>query len=229
MYSDDVNMAMIRDIVMFFLNDKMRSLHPPQWPSFEDFKANETSSETKFMNEISVCCAAFVPESRFTTAFMSQELHAELKASKEVYFAQAKTERQSFARSVLAQWPCLEPDPQYFYPPSSGSSDTLLDVKAAVEAIKPKWLCLYRNWELHQRTMKVQAVLYRHIGHSRRFLPQDPHGQAFELLMSPSSRTNLTPQSVNLIQKQGPPQDAQSVDPAVFLEGIGWKKETNIS
>ena len=66
-YREDVDMVTIRVMIMFFLNEEMRDLEPPEWPSFEYFKANEAPKKSAIMNEISVRCTEFVPEPRFTT------------------------------------------------------------------------------------------------------------------------------------------------------------------
>ena len=156
-FGDDVEMDVLRLLIVFVLLPVLKALDPPKWPLYLNFRPTDTPSADYIIKLIKPCCVPYPSDERSTfQSSISYKLRKKLEAAELRHEQQIENDCKVLAKFLLEQWPCPEPASEGF--------PTLLsvDVPQAMEIIRPEWLRLFQNMELSQYVQQVQRVLNRH-------------------------------------------------------------------
>ncbi|KAI1383848.1 uncharacterized protein F4822DRAFT_438664 [Hypoxylon trugodes] len=148
------DMDTIRSLVAFSVLKGLKTLSPPLYSGFMDFK-------TRGRPPVELLCALVAPSYRDFEPKLrrGRELKDQYGHSSRQHQALCEKENQEFASHVLGQWPV---------PADELSFDALhigiLDISLALEKIRPEWERRRKNGELETYANKVQTVLHSHRG-----------------------------------------------------------------
>lgn len=210
-FRPDVDMTIIRTVLAHYLFDDVRSLEPPQWPLFDNFRFDRGPRSEDLMQFIQQFCDPLQAE-EFVSAFgLSKKSRRELQRAKEKHKAQMETECHAVVSFLLVQWPCACPTIDNLPSMFSDSSRPLLRVSEAVEFIRPEWLRLYQNWELSAYLRLIQQALNKHCGQAGEAhyaLPKCNRADGFSRQYGTSGPILLS----HLVKKVGPVQASNDLN-----------------
>ncbi|KAF4632731.1 hypothetical protein G7Y89_g5393 [Cudoniella acicularis] len=156
-FRHDVDMEVIRTLISFAIFDELKTLHPPKWLSFSQFRSNQTPQVGYLQQLMKPSLIPYDGENISTLGFnLSAKQRRKYEAAETAYEQQQDQDTTSLARFLLTQWPSTEPALEGF------SNAVLFDVTQAFEAIRPEWLRLFQNYELSEYVSRVQRVLDKH-------------------------------------------------------------------
>jgi hypothetical protein len=156
-FRHDANMDVLRALLAFSILEELKTLTPPKWPSFHQFRNCQTPRIEYLMQLMKTCLVPYGEDER---AIFQLNLNAKqrrkLEAAQVAYEQQQESDSRLLARHLLDQWPCLEPSLEGF------TSSVLVDTRRALEVIRPEYERLFQNWELSLYLRTVQDVLEKH-------------------------------------------------------------------
>jgi hypothetical protein len=133
----------IKILAAFASLPTLRNLEPPSFPSFNQFKLNESPDIQSIFRVISVD----LPEKR-------QQMQTKAEAE---HRKACEAEGKRLAQHFLDQWPHGEVT-------LNGFDSDVLDVGLALERVVPEWERLHSNLSLSEYIIRVQDVLTHHKG-----------------------------------------------------------------
>ncbi|KAF2494893.1 hypothetical protein BU16DRAFT_590135 [Lophium mytilinum] len=196
-FAKDVNMDIVRTLIAFAVSNDLKSLTPPQWPSYSHFRKDQHPRADHLLQLMKPCREAYtndIKDTLWSTLSYKQRKKYELEELQHEALVQKQC--QSFADFLLTQWPCIEPNITGF------SLDILLDCEMAMAAIKPEWLRWFQNIQLSAHVSQVQAILDRlHIDIEVE-LPRGSSGT--QAVLPTRIRGGEVPTLLDLVSKRGP-------------------------
>ncbi|KAK0671660.1 hypothetical protein QBC41DRAFT_344465 [Cercophora samala] len=150
---------LLRGLVAFSILSELRELPLPRpWPVYFNFRPGAVP----LLEDIIKLLRPFrIPppedESESLGAFLTIKQRRKIQAAKDAHEIRSETDCHQIAKVILTQWPCEKPDLSKL-----PTSDLLLDIDAALEAVIPEWQRLYHNLELWNHLKEVQLILEEH-------------------------------------------------------------------
>lgn len=145
-FGTNAEMNAIKSLTAFGCLDELKSLQPPSYSSFVEFKHHEPPKVESLLNMIANQYPIFEPESRWNDA--KQDL------ARERHHIRCEAEGRRLAQFLIEQWPCSESSIEEF------KSD-VIDVPLILESILPELKRLRRNVELSDYIDRAQNILDR--------------------------------------------------------------------
>ncbi|KAK3290215.1 uncharacterized protein B0H64DRAFT_350596 [Chaetomium fimeti] len=148
---------LLKGLLSFAIFSDLQSLSLPPWPSYFNFRPDSNPGVddiTKLIYPFRV--PAPKDDGEALGMLIASRQHRKMKAAKDAHEMRSDDDCRYFAKFLLAQWPCREPDVS-----NLARTDLLVDTTAALEVIRPEWLRLYRNRDLSLHLNQVQLILDR--------------------------------------------------------------------
>ncbi|PBP16318.1 hypothetical protein BUE80_DR012981 [Diplocarpon rosae] len=155
---DPADMDKLRTLIAYSTLDDLKTIDVPSWPIYTEFAGQCAAPRCEeILSLIGECFVEFDAE-----IFPAEDLVKSSRLRKAVWDLKNAHEMQqpkdaiTLANFFLDQWPCSEP--------KGGGllTEVLVDIKEAIELIRPKWLHAYQNHELSAYLAQVQQVLDLH-------------------------------------------------------------------
>ncbi|PBP24232.1 hypothetical protein BUE80_DR004858 [Diplocarpon rosae] len=154
---DPRDMEKLRTLIAYSTLDDLKTIVVPSWPMYTEFAGQCAPRREEILNLIGGCFIEFDAE-----IFPAEDLVKSSRLRKVVWDLKNAHEMQqpkdasTLADFFLDQWPCSEPKEGGLL------TEVLVDIKEAIELIRPKWLHAYQNHELSAYLAQVQQVLDLH-------------------------------------------------------------------
>ncbi|KXX81310.1 hypothetical protein MMYC01_201930 [Madurella mycetomatis] len=150
--------GLLKALAAFAIFGELQSLKFPPWHSYFNFRPDSNPT----LEGICTIIKPFkVPVPKDDTDELSMLMPAKqrrkMKGVKDAHELRSEEDCRYLAKFFLAQWPCPEPNLSKL-----PRTDLLVDINAALEAIKLEWLRLYQNRELSVHLRQVQHILNKH-------------------------------------------------------------------
>ncbi|KAK4651863.1 hypothetical protein QC762_0097080 [Podospora pseudocomata] len=150
---------LLKGLVAFAILRNLRMLPLPRpWPLYFNFRP---AAVPQLEDVIKLLLPFRIPppedEKEKLGAFLTMKLRRKIQAAKDAHEIRSQSDCHKLAKIMLAQWPSEKPDLSEL-----PTSDLLLDVDVAVQAVIPEWQRLYRNLELWNHLKEVQLILDEH-------------------------------------------------------------------
>ncbi|XXH02381.1 hypothetical protein Hte_008756 [Hypoxylon texense] len=137
------NMDVIRSLVAFVVHDRLKTLSPPPYSSFVDFKSRERPSIQILQTLIAPAYRVFIHGQRGRFRHTAQE-HRDL----------CEEEGQKLAAHIQDQWPTRADELS-----TETFKAEFIDVPSAVDEIRSEWERRRKNRELEIYINQVEAIL----------------------------------------------------------------------
>lgn len=153
-YGQQVDMDTVRVWIAFAILEDMKSIVPPDWTKYLNFRSNEIPTVDYFLKLIGDCRDPYPGDERDLL-----EVTISHKTQKKLHNAQLRHEQmteqhcKALVECCLQQWPCPEPVDVGF------TEVLMLDEPRAMSIIRLEWLRLFQNLELSTYVDNVQQVL----------------------------------------------------------------------
>ncbi|KAF2802818.1 uncharacterized protein BDZ99DRAFT_428253 [Mytilinidion resinicola] len=213
-FGKDVNMDAVRTLIAFAVSNDLKSLTPPQWPSYNHFRKDQHPRSDHLIQLMKPCREAYtneVKDALGSTLSYKQRKKYELEEMQHETLVRKQCE--SFADFLLAQWPCVEPSLTGF------SLDILLDCEMAMAAIKPEWFRWFQNIQLSAHVFQAQAILDRMQVDIEVELPRG--SSKTQAVLPTRNRGGEVPTLLDLISKRGPRILAGVIPSAIGKTHVG--------
>lgn len=195
-YRGKVDMLVIRTMIAFMVLEDVKSLAPPKWTSYTNFRSDQTPSQDCLKQLISQCS---LPGTEYEGEglFLSYKSRRQREAKERAHEQEVEEECTALAEFLLAQWPCQEPTLK------GRPSLRHIDVGKVSAVVCPEWLRLFQNIQLSDYVNKVQLVLNRQVTRVSINLPQPacPEQEIFPTRCRGGETFEL---SQDLLRKPGP-------------------------
>jgi Protein of unknown function (DUF3638) len=153
-FREDVDMDVLRILIALAVLDGTKALDPPKWPSYSNFRPNQTPTLEYIVELIQHCCIPYPGDERdIFQSGVSSKLRRKLEAAERAYEKQSESTYRALAQHFLHQWPSCKPTIEGF------SETQLFDVYAAFEVVNSEYLRLWENMELSQYIEQLQPLL----------------------------------------------------------------------
>lgn len=158
-FRENVDDSLLRALVAFSVVPELKAIVlPTPWAAYVNFRTNTTP---QLDDLVRLAMPHRIPQPAQhggeLEEFLSSKQRRSRKAIADAYDLRSEADCRYFAQFLLQQWPCEEPGIA-----ALSRKDLLVDTQAAVEVIQPEWRRLFRNNELFNHLVKVQAILDRH-------------------------------------------------------------------
>ncbi|KAL0254519.1 hypothetical protein SLS55_009995 [Diplodia seriata] len=153
-----VDMQIVRTLIAFAISEPLKSLEPPKWPFYSQFRQGHVPTVAYLTQLMRPCLAPYPGDHRSEYDALSAKSRRKLEQQQQAYEEKADEYCNAFANLLLKQWPCAEPTLDRL----SQEPSPLLNVAQAFKIIKPEWLRLFQNLELSQYIAQVQQILNHH-------------------------------------------------------------------
>ena len=152
---DEGGDKLIKALISFAIFPELQSLQLPQWPSYLRFRPDSTPNPDGIAKLI-IPFKSPLPKAdgEELGMLLGAKQRRRMRADREVHDMRSEDDCRYLAKVIAAQWPCPEPDVSKL-----ARIDLLVDVDGALGAIRPEWLRLYQNWELHSHLKQLQHIL----------------------------------------------------------------------
>lgn len=219
--------VLLKALAAFGIFSDLQTLPLPPWPSYFNFRAEsvpQLDSIAKLIQPFAT--PAPKDDGEVLAGFASAKQRRKMRIAQESHEAKAEEDCRHLAKFILGQWPCREPNVSNLEPERA----LLVDVGAALDAIRPEWLRLYQNMELSGHLAQVQQILNHHHSDYEYKLPASV--EATPKIFSGRSRGGEVP-SLDLDLLPRPfiigPRSGIPTEPRLLREGNGleWTPLTN--
>ena len=155
-FGADVNMDLLRVLAVFAVCENLKSLDPPVWPSYSQFRRDQIPHVNYLVQLMKTCCFPFTDDVLGELKFnLSYKQRKRLEAAELAYKDRCEKNCTTFAEFLFAQWPCLELSLE------KAPEDLLVSIPKAMELIRPEFERLFRNTQFGSYLQLVQEVLNR--------------------------------------------------------------------
>ncbi|KAM5467607.1 hypothetical protein MferCBS49748_003855 [Microsporum ferrugineum] len=151
-FSSHADMEIIRTLVLFATVPSLKSLNPPKWVHYKDFRYNQQPTVAYLRKLIQNCSVPYTGDERGFLP-LNIKTRKRLEAAEREHEKRVERDAVAFSEFIFAQWPCFEPSTLEM------PDISLLDVQLALKLILPDWSRLFQNSELSNYLAKVQATL----------------------------------------------------------------------
>lgn len=156
-YGAQADMDTIRVWIAYAVIETLKSVEPPTWETYTDFRFNQVPTEGYLVELIDKCRAPYPGDERdLLEVQISHKMLKKLQSAQHKHEQSTEQHCTALVQALLRQWPCPEPTEVGFIEPS------MLDLPQAMNILCPEWLRLFQNLELSSYIEKVQCVLYDH-------------------------------------------------------------------
>lgn len=161
-FRTDVDLALVRTIVSFYLYKDLRELQPPTAEQFENFQPHRKPEA----EHLSTLLKPFEepPPADHRSEFLhllSAKEKKKYRIRMDAYEKEVQKDKEYLINHLLGQWPCHEPTAEGL------DRLLLLYVEAAVAAISPEWRRLFVNMRLDRYLLRAQVYLDRRAAETR--------------------------------------------------------------
>ncbi|RAK87649.1 hypothetical protein BO79DRAFT_246177 [Aspergillus costaricaensis CBS 115574] len=153
-YDKGVNMDMLRVLAAFFILPDLKRIELPSHPSFEGFPDDKPPDVETIITLARPFCKEYqnLAEQKPNFSKWHQSMYKKAKTERANHEKKCMAESESFALSILKEWPCFKPSATSF-------SGETLDVDSALEVVSPDWLRRFKNFQLSNFVQDAQTVL----------------------------------------------------------------------
>lgn len=151
-FRSDANMPLIRTLLAFSQNNRLRLLSLPSHAEYCSFRPNQRPQLDVLVKLIEPFQAT-PPSDLPLMEFASGKELRKLRLARQAHIQRAYSDCQTLAQSLLSKWPAPS------LAAEQDNNDVLVDVPAAVDHIRPEWERLYRNHEFYLHLQEVQKIL----------------------------------------------------------------------
>lgn len=158
-FRENVDDSLLRALVAFSVVPELKALPlPTPWAAYVNFRTN-TTPQLDDLVRLTMPHRILQPAQHGgeLEEFLSSKQRRSRKAIADACDLRSEADCRYFAQFLLQQWPCEEPGIA-----ALSRKDLLVDTQAALEVIQPEWRRLFRNNELSNHLVQVQAILDRH-------------------------------------------------------------------
>jgi len=153
-------LALMRTLLSFAINDELKKLEKPIWPSYSNFQYSEIPLLDTFFPLILPFLVPYPGDDRLLFLDfefgLSAKQRLQLEKQEREYVQQQTNDGKTFTNFLLKQWPCQQPNLKGL--PKS----LLIDASAALNAVLPEWFRLYQNSQLSTFLGDTQKILSAH-------------------------------------------------------------------
>ena len=197
-FRSDINMDIVRALLAFTLLEGLRSLEPPKWPQYMNFRYNHAPNTEYLVQLMKSCCTPYPGDERSELRHtISSKMRKKFEAAELAHWQQAENDCKVFAQLLVEQWPCEEPTIEGL------PRLHLINVSQAMDVIKPEWLRLFQNTELSNHIKQVQHILDQHHT-AKTIVPPNVAAPAQKALTAGPFYSSLPSLSKDLLRKTGP-------------------------
>lgn len=217
-FNSSAPMEVIRTFVAYALFVSVKTIDPPAWPLYQNFRVDQAPSIavlSKLVNQSRKPYTLGSEEAEASSTWDPEQwrLH---ELAKQKHEEQADNDCKTFAEFVLRQWPCPCPSLVQIHQLET------LDMEKAMGCIRPEWLRLFQNWELSEYIGQVQSELDLHRGSTR---PRAPEVSCLEEAEPDLYGSKATPVLLRrLMSKNLPAQPTISSDEGLRVQGTTDRK-----
>jgi hypothetical protein len=155
-FGHDVDMDIVRTLIAFSIFKDLKTIDPPAYPSFSNFRLYQPPTLEFLVGLIEHCYEPYKSDSDIKRAKpLTAKQPSVIEAARRAHEEQCKRDGRDFANFLLRQWPCQEPRVEEF-------AAATLDIDRAIAVVRPEWLRLFQNLELSRHIAQVQEVLNLH-------------------------------------------------------------------
>ncbi|EFQ97651.1 hypothetical protein MGYG_00689 [Nannizzia gypsea CBS 118893] len=151
-FSNSADMEIIRTLLLFATIPSLKSLIPPNWVHYKDFRYNQQPTVVYLRRLISHCCVPYTGND-WGNVRLSLKSRKKFEADEREHKKRVEADAVAFSEFIFAQWPCPEPSTQGM------PNISLLNVQLALKVILPDWSRIFQNSELSNYLAKVRATL----------------------------------------------------------------------
>ena len=187
-FGADVDMDLLRVLVAFAVCENLKTLDPPTWPSYSQFRRDQIPHVKYLVQLMKTCCFPFnddvLSELKLS---LSHKQKKKLELAEIAYENRCEKDCNTFGEFLFAQWPCpnlsLEKAPEIL----------LVNIPKALELIRPEFGRLFCNMQLGSYLQLVQEVLNRNRVDTpfQPIQPAAPNEQLFPTRITTQSRCYL--------------------------------------
>ncbi|KAF7562130.1 hypothetical protein G7046_g2016 [Stylonectria norvegica] len=153
-FQQDADMSLIRTLIAFGIFQELRDLQLPEWEEYSNYNCGQVPKLDHLLQLLKPFGTPQPEDDRLILEeFSSAKQRRKLQIERSKYELKVEEDVKFFANFLLRQWPCLQPSAENL------SSPILLDVGAALEAIRPGWRQLFQNLDLTRHLQSVQEIL----------------------------------------------------------------------
>ncbi|KAF9883007.1 hypothetical protein FE257_004347 [Aspergillus nanangensis] len=150
-----VNMETVRLLAVFFIIKELQSVPMPDYASFAGYEKAQEPQADDLSQMARLSCQPF-PESRASRRNPTARAGTRRRVlTREEHELACSVECDNFATRLMSQWPCEEPS-------VDGLDLRFLDPARALEAIRPEWSRLYKNFRLSECLETCDNILARY-------------------------------------------------------------------
>ncbi|MCJ1312341.1 hypothetical protein MMC25_006015, partial [Agyrium rufum] len=151
----NVEMMVVRTLMVFVLLPELKQLEPPIWPRYDNFRSGDVPRADSLIQMVKSCLIPFEGDQSDDAAVMlNPKARKKLHIARFNHVQQQEKDTKAFVEDLLQQWPCNEPSLEAIASPAS-----LVDFPRAYAIIRPEWQRLFQNYELSCYISKVQLIL----------------------------------------------------------------------
>jgi len=197
-YGAQADMDTVRVWIAYAVIEDLKSVEPPIWETYTDFRSNQVPTEGYLFELIDKCRAPYPGDERdLLQVQISHKMLKKLQGDQNKHEKLTGEHCTALVQALLEQWPCPEPTECGFDEP------LLIDVPQAMSILCPEWLRLFQNLELSSYIVKVQCVLHDHHNAARFEVPNiSIFNQEISPIGSPDAGVPITLHE--LLRKRGP-------------------------
>lgn len=151
-FRSDANMPLIRTLLAFAQNDRLQSLSLPSHIEYRSFRPNQRP-QLDVLAKLIEPFQTPPPNDLPLMEFASSKDLRRLRLARQAHAQKADADCHTLAQSLLLEWPAPSLSAAH------DSNDSLIDVPAAADRVRPEWERLYQNHEFYLHLQEVQKIL----------------------------------------------------------------------
>ncbi|XXH01214.1 hypothetical protein Hte_007568 [Hypoxylon texense] len=151
-FRTDANMPLIRVLLAFAQNDRLKLLNLPTHTEYHSFRPNQ-KPQLDVLAKLIEPFQAPPPSDPPLMEYASSKALRRLRLAREAHIQKADADCRTLAQSLLTEWPSPS------LRAAQHSNNSLIDVPAAVDKVRPEWERIYQNHEFYLHLQEVQKIL----------------------------------------------------------------------
>lgn len=151
-FRTDANMPLIRVLLAFAQNHRLKLLNLPTHTEYHSFRPNQ-KPQLDVLAKLIEPFQAPPPSDPPLMEYASSKALRRLRLAREAHVQKADADCRTLAQSLLTEWPAPS------LRAAQRSDNSLIDVPAAVDKVRPEWERIYQNHEFYLHLQDVQKIL----------------------------------------------------------------------
>ncbi|KAJ0326470.1 hypothetical protein COL5a_006980 [Colletotrichum fioriniae] len=156
-YGSKTDLSLVKTLAAFAVYEELKAIELPAWVEYRDFQPSQVPQLDNLIQAIGPFkTPAPKNDSDEPKSFASAKQLRRMRDEKAAWDLKADNDCMFLAKFLLAQWPCIEPGVADIPKP------LLVDIEAALGAVRVEWKRLYQNRDLCAHLSTVQSILDQH-------------------------------------------------------------------